>query len=200
MAINFAVKIQTFIAENQVPDPTGLIPLPINDPNMSTFSGDGRGFSKEEDVTFRTKQYVTANFTNTSSDWQVEARTGITKRYIYSVNTGKLVATQEQQAPETGIRATLISKSNSEIKLRCTLDSKNPFISVAPAINYEFDLTINKDGTISLSGQHDAFPCYEVYARVNSGGWQTVYQRSQTTIDRLSGFNRFSVDTNRQIL
>lgn len=87
--------------------------------------------------------------------------------------------------------------ADDRIQIRCICDSRNPFEPFAPAINYTFTITVYKNGTVTMSGTHDGFPCYEAYVRLNSGSWKTLYQFSQQTIASLGGAEE--IDMNKSL-
>ncbi|QDH21504.1 DUF3238 domain-containing protein [Saccharibacillus brassicae] len=176
MAFSVALKIQTFIADAYVPG----VPTPTS---QAWYGGDNRGFSSSDTVRFRTKQYLTFNFDNNGASWNGFTDTGETHRYTINTKTGYQFDQTDKQSPTT-IRHSLVTAgskmtgaADDRIQIRCICDSQNPFEPFAPAINYTYMVTVYKKGTVNISGTHDGFPCYESYARLNSGSWQALHRR-----------------------
>ncbi|MBK7447047.1 MAG: DUF3238 domain-containing protein [Ignavibacteria bacterium] len=65
-------------------------------------------------------------------------------------------------------------------KCTCRYSSNN----FTPAIDYSFGITIlpQKDGSVqvSLSGEHDKFPAYEIYVKDKTGKVTPIYNQSPT--------------------
>lgn len=183
MAITFAIMIKTFIKDAWVPNPLGSVTL---DPRISSFEGDNRDFSKEPNASFRTKQYLTFDFNNAGSTWTANADTGTTTQKDYYLKTGQTTYMSAKASPND-LSAQIVIGNKDEIQLRCKCSSANPMVPGAPPIDYDFFVSATRNGVVALSGSHDGFPSYEMYARVNNGGWQNIYQFTQTSMEKLAG-------------
>jgi Protein of unknown function (DUF3238) len=73
------------------------------------------------------------------------------------------------------------------IIVSATGHGKSPLYGGSPAIDYDFRYHICQYPNfqfagqwllVRFKGQHDGFPNYETYARVNGGAWITIYQFS----------------------
>ena len=111
----------------------------------------------------------------------------------------------QKQNPNT-VRHSLVASgskmtgaADDRIQIRCICDSQNPFEPFAPAINYTLTITVYKNGTVSIEGTHDGFPCYEAYVRLNSGAWKNLYQFSQQTIASLAPPEEINVNKSLKI-
>ncbi|MFD1887121.1 DUF3238 domain-containing protein [Paenibacillus wenxiniae] len=182
MAFSAAVKIQTFISEDWI-----LFPF-TNDRNYTLhFKGDHRSFTSSDNASFRTKQYLSFNYTSADGKFTFngDEDTGTTELRKTNNRTGASSIVKGKASPST-ITHEVTYRDEKRIQIKCVCDSSNPLVSVAPAINYTFNITLFMDGRVELEGNHDAFPCYEVYARANNGAWKPIYQFTETTIDKLA--------------
>ncbi|WP_046228177.1 DUF3238 domain-containing protein [Paenibacillus dauci] len=200
MAVTFALKIMTFIKDAWVPSPLQILD---GVSYKSELKGDNRGFQKEA-TSFRTAQYITMEFNNNGGTWNSTPRTGESVERITTIKNGN-VRERKATAGTENITAKVIASSlTGGAGDYYTLSLKNatsiPLIPGAPKINYAFNLTVRKNGTITLEGEHDGFPSYEVYARVSNGGWQTIYQFNQKNLIDLFGDGDTKVNVTRDIL
>lgn len=183
MAFTVAVKIQSFISDAWVKSPISFVPITNVD---SSFRGDNRTFSSSDSsgVTYRTKQYLTFKVDNASMSYEAYADTGVTVRRDVNVFT-KEVSETAAKASTSGITTQygpdnyVVGGASDRLQVRCSGSAADPLIPGAPAVDYEFLLTLYRDGTIKVDANHDGYPCYEVYARLNSGSWKTLYQFTQ---------------------
>jgi len=163
------VEINSFIPQEQVSTP----PLV---PGGGTFSGDGRGVG--ESGTQRTQQIIQVyEDPNAPNGYRVEIDPDIGETHRLDGN-GNVVETDE--APESDLQAEVTEvREDGTIVVQLSGQSANPLVGIAPGITY--DLTVemrpNADGTwtVTTTGEHDAFPGYEVLASVEGGPQQAVY-------------------------
>lgn len=182
MAFSAAVKIQTFISEDWM-----LYPFTNDRNNTLYFKGDNRSFTSSDNASFRTKQYLAFDYTSSSGKFSFSGNTdtGTTELKKVDNRTGASSITKGKASPST-IQHQVTYQDDKRIQIKCVCSSSNPLVSVAPAIDYNFYVTLFMDGRVELEGNHDAFPCYEVYARANNGAWKPIYQFRETTIDKLA--------------
>jgi hypothetical protein len=139
------------------------------------FEGDNRSFNPYTANTFnfRTAQQIEIDFTSRSI--AAYANTGFTTRKIVYPNGQTEYTTAH--ASTSGITCTNISWGSGQVSFHLAVDSSNPLVLGAPAINYDFDVTVYSDGTVKVTGAHDGFPAYEMYKCINNGSsWYTIYQ------------------------
>ncbi|WP_268626964.1 DUF3238 domain-containing protein [Paenibacillus alvei] len=203
MARTFRVRFVTFIPQDWVNSPIQL----GENQFIVEYKGDNRGFDKNTANTgrYRTAQQVTAIFRNTGAEWFVEAETGSTTERVTFLH-GK-VSENTKKASTDGITYKTITAGHDFVTLGCKVHSGNPFIEEVfqAHIDYDFVLTIRQDGTITLTGDHDAFPAYEVYANVDGGTYQNIYlydprDHGKSAIYLLPPMDVTGVSVNRKII
>ncbi|MGQ3480743.1 DUF3238 domain-containing protein [Paenibacillus sp. TY11] len=211
MAINFNIRLVTFIPHDKVPSPVQYAAPTY----FVSFKGDNRGFDKNTANTenFRTAQQINVEFTNTGGSWGSYRNVGTTTAY-YLNNTTAKTETSTAKASDSGLTitrtaASLTGSSSDYMKFLCKCSVGNPFIPSPDIFNgnidYEFTLFVYKNGTISIQGSHDGFPAYEVYAQANSGGYQNIYlfdprDHGKTSMALLPPMDVTGVSTSRKIL
>lgn len=194
MAFSAALKIRTFIAEDWVDFPSSL------EYYRTEFQGDNRGFTSSDNVTFRTKQYISFDYNGSNGfSYSADTDTGTTHERTTYLGTGKSTI-RSGKADKNTITQQLITRDANKIQIKCICSSKNPRVNFAPAIDYEFYVTLYSNGKIELTGNHDGFPCYEAYVRVNNGSWQTFYQKSQRYITDLAPPAEITANATKQLL
>lgn len=164
------IKIKAFIPEASVRNPSG----------PSTFDGDGRGFSY--DGSYRMAHYIKVDLddleiiTNMASTGQtcenVPARLVETSEY-----SARLAEPYRQcgQASADGIKLENIRVENNILHFTAVGAASNPLVATAPDIDYRIYVSVRKNGRVCITGSHDGFPNYEVWARVNYGTPENVY-------------------------
>ncbi|WP_268625133.1 DUF3238 domain-containing protein [Paenibacillus alvei] len=51
----------------------------------------------------------------------------------------------------------------------------NPLNTDAPAIDWEYNVTVDNKGKVTVKGNHDGFLAHEIYRRVDKGTPVTIY-------------------------
>lgn len=178
MANFVKVRSCTFIPQAEVYFET------INDPNHGScdvyYLGDNREFDPytasgagyPNSDKFRTAQEIWVDFTNKTV--QPFKNTG--KTHKKTVCSDGYQTIEELQADSSCISISGITWYTEHVEFVLTVSCKNPFVWYSAAIDYQFTVAVFNSGRVTLTGQHDAFPAYEVYKSVDSNGWQTVYQ------------------------
>lgn len=54
-------------------------------------------------------------------------------------------------------------------------EAANPLVEHAHPVSYEAQATVNSDGSIRLTGNHDSFPCFEFYSQTDFGSFSTLH-------------------------
>jgi hypothetical protein len=144
------------------------------------FAGDHRGFSNTLDASTRTR--VTLRM-----DWEGESpfykrAVSPTKRYIAHAD-GSL----EYESTKTGFNnptVQYIAHNRSRYRFRVRHSAKNPYQGYFPAIDYEWEYVMVRDGGITTKGLHDGAPNYEDFYRAPfSEGSMRVYSHTYTNED-----------------
>lgn len=156
MAVNFNIRLVTFIPHDKVDSPVQY-GLPAY---VVSFKGDNRGFDKNTASTenFRTAQQINVQFTNTGGSWTSFKNIGTTTAYHFN-NTTLTTTTHTAKASDAGLNVTrtdasLTGSSSDYMKFVCSCSVGNPFIPSPDVFNgnidYEFTLYVYKNGTISI--------------------------------------------------
>ena len=159
------VEVNAFIPQKQV-----------GTPGLGTFAGDGRNIG--EDGTQRTQQTIRVyNDPTLSPPYRVEVDASIGETHKLD-DKGNVVETG--RALEDDLKAKVVEvRKDGTLVVQLSGQSHNPLVGVAPNITYDMKIEMrpNADGTwsITANGKHDAFPGYEVLAKVNGGEQQAVY-------------------------
>lgn len=163
------VEVNTFIPQAEVSTPFFV-------PGGGTFAGDDRGIG--EDGTQRTQQTILVyEDPSEPSGYRVDFQTDIGETHTLD-DDGNVIDTG--RAPESDVSAEVVEmRDDGTLVVRLTGQSANPLVGVAPGITYDVTVEMrpNEDGTwtVQASGDHDAFPGYEVLATVEGGEQQVVY-------------------------
>lgn len=136
------------------------------------FQGDDRGFTPyavntgrsriEQEVVIDLSRQKCLEYTDTGhSKERIEQADGSTK-----VRTGK--------ADTSAITVTDIDWNNG-CELVMSTEAANPLVEHAHPVSYEAQATVNADGSIRLTGNHDSFPCFEFYSQTDFGSFSILY-------------------------
>jgi RHS repeat-associated protein len=154
--------------------PMAKLENPWYTPNFSaaSFAGDNRTAYDLNSKAYRTEQIVNVNFDN--------------KKVSYSNNTasgthaldkqGKVIETSEPAAagPVPTYEKSFLQNGNA-VTIHLSIDAPNKLVAGAPAINYQFDVTITpsadkKTFDYKVSGTTDGFPAYELWVTDETNG------------------------------
>jgi RHS repeat-associated protein len=131
----------------------------------ASFAGDDRTSYQLNTNAYRTEQKVNVDFDNRSVNYssnRASGSKGLDKE-------GKVVETSKAGAagPVPTFDKAFLTNGNS-VTIHLSVDASNKLVPGAPAINYEFDVTItpSEDGKTfdyQISGATDGFPAYELW-------------------------------------
>jgi RHS repeat-associated protein len=145
------IVLQTFI-----PQPTVTAPV-----SGRTFEGDGRNVG--EPGGFRTQQIITIETDPSKGGAEISRSrdTGIT----HELNSDGSIKGQGQAPGETLEAA--VTRGESGVNIQLKGNERDPLISGAPGITYDFNINVQSQGTqgnatVTVSGSHDKFPAYEI--------------------------------------
>ncbi|MDF9412405.1 DUF3238 domain-containing protein [Brevibacillus laterosporus] len=100
----------------------------------------------------------------TRHDVKVDFSKKTVTEHKFISETHNLTTGETGRAPVSGLQLLDVKWINSkQVKYKVVCSSANPLVPNAPAIDYEFKVTLNSDGTGTFEGLHDGFPNYEVY-------------------------------------
>ncbi|OYD06668.1 DUF3238 domain-containing protein [Paludifilum halophilum] len=137
------------------------------------FEGDNRGFDVWSDR-FRTRSdvYITWDFdTNNPNDVKLNPSIGTTVGLDENKNP-----VETDQADESDIELSRVTNTGDSITHWIKLESSNPLVVGAPAIDAEYGAQVYKNGTGHVEGTHDKAPSHEFYIApyASDGGWRTI--------------------------
>jgi hypothetical protein len=108
-----------------------------------------------------------------------------TKRYIILPD-----GSYQHESTKTGVNnptVQYIPHNDSRYRIRVRHSAKNPFQNYYPAIDYEWEYVITRDGGITTRGLHDGAPNYEDFYRAPfSHSVKRVYTHSHTDFSALA--------------
>lgn len=157
----------SFIPHTEVSDPR---PPPIGG---NCFKGDNRGFKADTSASSRTHQYLELEYPSLDTD--TDTRTGRT--HEIECNHPSLVLNSDS-APEDGLQiGDPVVRDDGRIRVDFEASASNPLVSGSPNIDLAMMAVIDPSlPSIAVVGQHDGFPAYEVYGRVDTGPPMALYQ------------------------
>jgi hypothetical protein len=78
-------------------------------------------------------------------------------------------------ASTDGIDCTNVRWEKEEVRFTTAASVSNPLDETAPAVDFAFEVSVRMDDTVMITGQHDGFPCFEIYKQVAFDAYETVY-------------------------
>ncbi|MFZ3588473.1 DUF3238 domain-containing protein [Bacillus sp. DJP31] len=156
-------KHTTFIAPSLLKfEPFGL--------SLQCGKGDGRSFSKTSSK-YRTQLNVSVYWDDLSFGNTNYASSST--KYDRYCNTS---SAQTLSASNSGMYVSKIFITSAEAKLYVNHSAKSPFYNgLMPAIDYNYELTLGRNGVTYVYGRHDKFPWHEIYRAENGGSWAEIY-------------------------
>ncbi|MFJ7935235.1 DUF3238 domain-containing protein [Sporosarcina sp. NPDC096371] len=156
-------RYSTFLADKWVKNPNILS-------KNHYFQGDDRGFDVNGD-SFRTRVDIELAYD------QARAPLTFTKTVGPSIAYSRWKQCRGQAtASHEGIRLKRLDHGSGESGFHVTHAVGNP-LTTAPAIDYEVQAVLRRDGTFDMTGYHDQAPHHEIYmARGEGGNWLPIHQ------------------------
>lgn len=160
-----------------------------NDDKQIVFRGDNRECTPHTTNTGRSRvaQEVIVDFEREIVSDHPETGTSMERVTDPDGTTTVHTAT----ASTDGIDCTNVQWNDGEVGFTTSASVSNPLDETAPAVDFEFDVAIQTNGTVLLTGCHDGFPCFEIYKQLSFGAYETVYtydyRETGTSSEALSG-------------
>jgi RHS repeat-associated protein len=166
----YIVTGRTFIPSPRVDNPLA----PVS--STKTYAGDNRQSYQVNTNSYRTEQKVKVDFDNNTANTTSNRANGSTG---YDKN-GKVAETSQPDKAGPTPTYTQSTMKDGTTTVNMQVDASNKLNSVAPAINYDVNITItpqdNGSFNYSLSGQRDGFPAYEFFVtNQDSGNSYLIY-------------------------
>lgn len=163
----YIVRYMTFI-------PTAYADNPLAGTGVAKFGGDNRGFSWSSNK-YRTRSDIYAIFYDSGHTSFYDAPD--VGRTTYYDSKGFLGGSD--WASVDGIYPHNITKTSSYVSYSMEHSVGNPFDPGYPNIDYEYNATIYKSGSLSIDGNHDQAPNHEIYIMTYPGDTiSTVHRHS----------------------
>ncbi|MCR8842296.1 DUF3238 domain-containing protein [Paenibacillus sp. SC116] len=157
--------------------------------NVHKFEGDSREFTPYAVNTMRSRveQEVTVDFYK--KEVFSYKNTGITTENV--THSDGSTHQRQGKASTDGIQCIDIVWRDDDVCFKMLASASNPLNDAAPPVDYLLRVNVTKDGTVSMTGEHDGFPCFEFYKQSNFGPFETIYthdfRKTGDTVASLAG-------------
>ncbi|MEK3877858.1 DUF3238 domain-containing protein [Paenibacillus sp. FSL M7-0420] len=132
------------------------------------FEGNNRGFNYftlDDNSKFKMCHHIAVDFG--ANTVKVFKDVGPTRSKEVLSATGQVVKYTSGQTHSNDMsHSYTISATEANIYLRGA--AANPLVNFAPDIDWEYNVKVKKDGTVTVTGKHDGFPCHEIWKRVDN--------------------------------
>jgi hypothetical protein len=174
---NYTLRYTTFIPTATAPNPFGVF-------TGSYFKGDNRGFDPFSNK-YRTRSDITVGW---GSAGQSLAPNYYTQKTILYDKNGNVIS--EKQASTDGMKVSNVSLGSTKISYKFNHDVGIPiYDQVTPDITYYYNATVYKNGSLTVSGEHDQAPSHELYIMIpNSDFYGTIFQHANQGFEYLFPF------------
>jgi len=188
MANLVEVRVTAFI-------PDQWIYFSSNDYGQTHFEGNNRTFTyftENQSKLYKMAQHVVVNFTNQTV--KVFNDVGPTRERFTSI-LGKETFKEGQTDTKKMSYTTTINSNQATIYLRGA--ASNPNVNLAPDIDWEYNITVTKNGQVTVVGAHDGYPNHEMYKRVDQGTPVSIFQFNKQTLASLVAPMEHSVNISK---
>lgn len=141
--------------------------------NVIQYEGDSREFTPYAVNTMRSRveQEVVVDFYK--KEIFAYANTGITTERITSPDGS--INSRTGKASTERILCTNIVWGEDDVTFHMSASASNPLNVYAPPADYLLIVHVKEDGTGDIHGEHDGFPCYEIYKQVNFNPFEKIH-------------------------
>ena len=167
------IVVRTYIPFEKVTHPPGV---------GVTFKGDFN--AKGERVSHRTEQRITIETDGKSKDAnRFEYLKNVGESVRLSRGVGSVFGDSKGTSSGETLKASSDRVNDNTVRVTASGNEATPLLgwyTGDPGITYNLNITVSSEGekgrlVVSVSGQHDGFPAYEVeVTRPNSGGTSTI--------------------------
>ncbi|RXZ79413.1 DUF3238 domain-containing protein [Paenibacillaceae bacterium] len=141
------------------------------------FNGNDREFTyytEDEPEKSKMAQHIVCDFSNQVIHHYKS--TGPTTETMSDNNTGEVLREAHGHAATDGLLLTDSSISDHQATFKVIGCASNPLREEAPAIDWEYAVTVSNSGEVRVVGTQDGYPAHEIYKRVDGGTPVTIYQ------------------------
>lgn len=141
--------------------------------DLIEFEGDSREFTPHTVNTMRSRveQDVTIDFYK--KEIFNYANTGITTLKLTRADGS--VEYHKAQASNEEITCENIQWQDDSVTFEMHASGTNPLSPEAPAVDYLLQVAASNDGSVTIKGSHDGFPCFEFYKQIDFGPFEEIY-------------------------
>ncbi|WP_054955285.1 DUF3238 domain-containing protein [Paenibacillus dakarensis] len=100
---------------------------------------------------------------------------GSTIERTVDLETGEVLRQFTGHASSDGLTISNQSISSTSATFKLRASAANPLVSSAPAIDWEYTITVTNTGKVTVNGTHDGYPAHEIYKRVDYGTPTRIY-------------------------
>ncbi|SMO61110.1 DUF3238 domain-containing protein [Melghirimyces algeriensis] len=181
-APGYMVRYNTFIPNKLVKNPYRRVSKYID--GVYYFGGDNRGFNFFGSYRTQTDMIVTFHPEGTRFD---SSRRRIGTSTFYNKHKRLLF---RDRADNKNIRLDYKHVGSDNVSYRLEHEAEIPYSELtSPAIDYDYDAIIYKNGNLSISGCHDRAPSHEIYIATYPGDTiREIYRHSNQGFKYLFGF------------
>ncbi|MBJ6360746.1 DUF3238 domain-containing protein [Paenibacillus sp. GCM10012307] len=166
------------------------------------YNGNNREFTyytENQPELSKIVQHIVCDFGN--KEIKYFKSTGSTTERTLDIKTGEVLRTAYGHASTEGLTMSnaSITSTSATFKLRASVG--NPLNTDAPAIDWDYTVTVGSDGKVTVNGNHDGYPAHEIYKRINSGTPVAIYKHDprETGDTILSLFPPMEKSVNRTV-
>lgn len=149
------------------------------------YEGNNRSFTYytlNDNSKFKMCHHVVVDFS--AGTVKVFKDVGPTRMKETLTATGEAIGyTDGQASDEKMSHSYTINANEATIYLRGA--SANPLVKLSPDIDWEYNVKVKKDGTVTVTGYHDGFPCHEIWKRVDNGTPVALHKFNKQTVASL---------------
>ncbi|NKI20381.1 DUF3238 domain-containing protein [Paenibacillus dendritiformis] len=140
------------------------------------FNGNNRSFTyftEEQPELSKMAQHIVVDFDN--REIKHFGSTGPTIQRTIDINSGEVLQEVFGHASDSGLTISNESISSTSASFSIQGSAANPLNPDASPLDWEYDVTVDHTGKVTVKGRHDGFPAHEIYKRADKGNPVTIY-------------------------
>lgn len=140
------------------------------------FNGNNRSFTyftEDQPELSKMAQHIVVDFEKTKI--KHFRSTGPTIERTVELSSGNVLREVFGHASDSGLTISNESISRTSASFFIQGSAANPLNADASPLDWEYDVTVDTTGKVTVKGRHDGFPAHEIYKRVDKGEPVTIY-------------------------
>ncbi|CAH8717406.1 DUF3238 domain-containing protein [Paenibacillus thiaminolyticus] len=140
------------------------------------FNGNNRSFTyftEDQPELSKMAQHIVVDFEKTKI--KHFRSTGPTIERTVELSSGNVLREVFGHASDSGLTISNESISSTSASFFIQGSAANPLNADASPLDWEYDVTVDTTGKVTVKGRHDGFPAHEIYKRVDKGEPVTIY-------------------------